>query len=299
MSIDETVTPERASISKQSRAGFHFLSTYQGCRWKWYINHYRHIKPLKVSRYLTFGSAFHAAKEAFYRKQIHDEGAFVEAGLAVLIAERDAYEKSEQWDEDMVKMDVMASKWWQTFADVEFDTYDILAVEEEMLIQLPGDFTMTVRPDVVVCEKATGIVYAFETKTTSRSVPEMARSVACQQQVDAQLLGIKAWMKARSLNVTTLGGVVPDIVYSRQSVCRAERTTPINRSVKELADAQLSFSGLFSEIGQKVQALDAKEMPPEVLFDRNGAWCSQFGCEYEQICRSRWTSPPPGYKYEV
>jgi hypothetical protein len=291
--------PERASISKASRAGFHFLSTYQGCRWKWYINHYRHIKPLKVSRYLTFGSAFHAAKEAFYRGEVTNAEDFVYTGTVVLVAERDAYEKSDQYEEDIVKMRVMASKWWETFAADELATYDILAIEEEMNINLPGGFVMTVRPDVVVRERTTGIVYAFETKTTSRSIPEMARSVACQQQVDAQLLGIKGWMTARGMDISTLGGVIPDIVYSRQSVCRAERTTPINRSVKELADAQLSFSGLFAEIGQKVQALDAKEMPPEALFDRNGAWCSQFGCEYEQICRARFTTPPPGYTYEV
>jgi len=158
---------------------------------------------------------------------------------------------------------------------------------------------MTVRPDVVVREKSTGTVYAFETKTTSRSIPEMARSVACQQQVDAQLLGIRGWMKDRGMDPNTLGGVIPDIVYARQSVHRAERTSPINRSSKELADSQLSFAGLFSEIGQKLATLEAGQMPPEALFDRNGSWCAQFGCEYEQICHARFTSAPPGYAYEA
>lgn len=286
--------------STASRAGYHFLSQYQACRWKWYLHHIRHIVPLKTSKYLLYGQAFHGMKEYFYLNGAPlPRATLIEHGVEWLKSLRDQYEYEDQYLEDLKKMEVMAGHWWDTFAEKEFDTYDILAIEEEMLIHLPGDFTMTVRPDVVVRDKETGIVYAFETKTTSRSVGEMARSVACQQQVDAQILGMRSWLKEHEgLDDSQIGGVIPDIVYVRQSVKKAERCPAINRSAKELADSQLSFSGLFSEIGQKVQALGEGNLPPEMLFDRNGSWCAQFGCEYESVCRSRFTGAPPGFRLE-
>lgn len=285
--------------STASRAGYHYLSTYQSCRWRWYLHHVRHIIPEKTSRYLLYGQAFHAAMEAFYRREVTTQAAFTDVGVEWLTDLKPQYEKLDQFTEDLVKMRVMTAEWWNTFAADEFEKYDVLAIEEEMLIMLPGGFVMTVRPDVVVQSKEDKSILLFEHKTTSRSVHEMARSVACQQQVDAQLLGLKGWLKERDIPTSLIVGVVPNIVYSRQSVKRAERTAPIMRSVKELADSQLSFAGLFSEIGQKVTSLQHDEgLPAEALFDRNGAWCAQFGCEYESICRARFTSPPPGFVLE-
>lgn len=279
-----------------TRSGFHYLSTYQSCRWRWYLNHVRKIVPLKVSRYLLFGQAFHAAKEAFYKGEARSRKDFIQYGIDWLKSLKDQYEKIGQYEDDITKMGAMTIAWYDTFAADEFDKYEILAIEQEYLIPLPAGFVMTVRPDAVVRERESGMIFAFETKTTSRSVSEMARSVACQQQVDTQIMGIFEEMKTRNEPMSMMGGVIPDIVYRRQSVCRAERTAPIKRSTKELADTKLSFSGLFSEIGQKLKSLEDDVLPPEALFDRNGAWCAQFGCEYESICKSRFTGTPPGFK---
>ena len=281
--------------STQSRCGYHFLSSYQSCRWRWYLNNVRHISPNKTSRYLLFGQAFHAAKEAFYKRETPCKADFVAAGYDWLVSLKDQYDKADHYEDDLKKMTTMANEWWNTFAVDEFNTYDILLVEEEIVIPLPGGFAMTVRPDVMVQHKEIQQINLFETKTTSRSVHEMAHSVACQQQVDTQIMGAHVWLEERGIPTTLLIGVVPDIVYTRQSVKRAERTAPINRSKKELADSKLSFAGLFSEIGQKLESIKADTMPPEALFDRNGVWCAQFGCEYESICRSRFTTPPPGF----
>lgn len=290
------MTDERKSTATSS--GFHFLSTYQSCRWRWYLHHVRHIIPLKTSRFLLFGQAFHHAKECFYLEhpEVLDREEFVKRGLDKLMELKPQYEHLDQYEDDVDKMKLMARLWWDTFAADEFNRYELLAIEREMLIPLPGGFTMTVRPDAVVRDRESGLVLAFETKTTSRSVSEMARSVACQKQADAQILGM---INGLGLVHGEIAGVVPDIVYARQSVKRAERTAPIKRSVKELADSQLSFSGLFAEIGQKVQAVEAGDFPPEMLFDRNGAWCAQFGCEYESVCNSRFTGAPPGFALEV
>lgn len=284
--------------STASRAGYHFLSSYQSCRWKWYYRNILKLVPLKTSRYLLFGQAVHGAMEAYYNYEVGNPEEMLQVGLDWLRSLHDQYEKLEHYNDDFDKMQAMIKKWYATYGITDMANYDILAVEVEMIIPLPGGFNMTVRPDVAVQDKNNKSIYLLEHKTTSRSIHEMAHSVSCQAQVDAQILGLQQWCKANDKDPSYIGGVIPNIMYKRQSVCQAERTPVINRTRKELADTQLSFAGLFSEIGQKVASLEAGTMPPEALFDRNGSWCAQFGCEYESICKSRFTGAPPGFKKE-
>ena len=126
----------------------------------------------------------------------------------------------------------------------------------------------------------------------------MAKRVACEMQADAQILGTNVWLAAAAPGSPLYGldcrGVVPDILYKRQSVCTATRDTVVSRTRKELGDAQLTFAGIFSDIATKRASLD-EGVVPELLYARNGGWCGNFGCEYSAICRTRYDSVPPGF----
>jgi hypothetical protein len=277
-----------------SAAGYHYLNLYQCCQWKWHLRHNLGLEPLKLSRFLIFGQVFHLVKEAFYKREIVDLDQMQALMRGALTARRELYERQQDFDDDIVRAPVMLQKWHETFGATDFDNYDILAVEEPMTFALPMGFEMSVRPDVVVRERESGRIYCFETKTTSRSASEMAKRVECEHQVDAQTLGVNNWLSNVQGISGECSGVIPDIIYKRQSVCTATRDVIISRTKKELADARLSWAGIFAELASKRLQLEGGVVP-EALYSRNGSWCGNFSCEYKAICTSRFEGAPPGY----
>jgi hypothetical protein len=236
----------------------------------------------------------------FYGEHVaapRDRDALCELFRFELSRRRELYAKDAEYVDDAERGPVMVAKWYDTFGARDFDTYDILAVEQTMLFELPGGYMMSVKPDVVVAERSSGRVLSLEHKTTSRSASEMAASVACEAQVDAQIMGINAWLRAQG-DTAECSGVVPDVLYKRMSVCTATRDTTVIRSRKELADAALSFAGVFADIAQKRVAYESGVVP-ELLYSHNGAWCGNFSCEYAAVCHSRFEGAPPGYMLDA
>ena len=289
--MSDSVNELRGSASA---AGYHYLNLYQCCQWKWHLRYNLGLEPQLLSRFLIFGQVFHLIKEACYKRAIIDLDQMQVMMRGELTARRELYEKQADFDDDLQRAPIMLAKWHEAFGVDDFDNYEILAVEEQMIFPLPMGFEMSVRPDVVVRERDSGRIYAFETKTTSRSASEMAKRVECEHQVDAQILGINNWLS----NVVGIegecSGVIPDIIYKRQSVCTATRDVVVTRTRKELADAKLGFAGIFAELAQKRASLEAGVLP-EVLYSRNGAWCGNFSCEYKSICTARFQDTPPGF----
>jgi hypothetical protein len=280
--------------------GYHYLNLFQCCQWKWHLRYNRNIIPQKVSRYLVFGQVMHIVFEMFYGEHVaapRDRDALCELFRFELSRRRELYAKDAEYVDDAERGPVMVAKWYDTFGARDFDTYDILAVEQTMLFELPGGYMMSVKPDVVVAERSSGRVLSLEHKTTSRSASEMAARVACEAQVDAQIMGINAWLRAQG-DTAECSGVVPDVLYKRMSVCTATRDTTVIRSRKELADAALSFAGVFADIAQKRVAYESGVVP-ELLYSHNGAWCGNFSCEYAAVCHSRFEGAPPGYMLDA
>lgn len=273
------------SLSKASRVGFHFFNTYQQCPWAWYLRYVVGLEPDHVSKFLSFGTAIHAALEAFYTAMRDALGVtcddLVACGLATLDAARPQYAKADEYDADRARLPTFVKAWYDAHALDDMRTYDIVEVEKEIVFPLPGDFEMTVRKDVTLRERGTGRLVVLEHKTTSRSVSQMATSVALSLQVDVQMLGTAHDLAVDPSNVV----VVPDVIYQRMNgPVRAERPYAISRSRRELRDAEAHFAGLAMETTAKVASLETT--PPEVLFARNGAWCGQgLGCAYIDICR--------------
>lgn len=286
------------SVSKASRCGFHFFSAYQQCPWQWYLRYVVGLEPDHVSKFLSFGTAIHAALEAFYVAMRDALGVtvddMIECGIATLDATRPSYAKADEYDADRARLPNFVRAWYDAHALADMRTYDVIEVEKEITFPLPGDFEMTVRKDVTLRERGSGRIEVLEHKTTSRSVSQMATSVALSLQVDTQLIGTAHDLHVDPSNVV----VVPDVIYQRMNgPVRAERPYAISRSPRELRDAEAHFAGLAMETTAKVASLES--MPPEVLFPRNGAWCGQgLGCAYLDICRQATpTCAPVGFHF--
>jgi hypothetical protein len=279
-----------------SSHGYHYLNLFQCCQWKFHLRYNLLLVPRLLSRFLIFGQVIHLVAEAFYKElpTARDCDGLVSLFLFELARRKDLYSKADAYDEDIERGPVMLRKWYDTFAARDFEENIILAVEETMVFTLPGGYEMTVKPDVVMQRRESGLIYAHEHKTTSRSASEMAKRVTLEMQADAQILGVNAWLKDGDLSAHECSGVVPDILYKRQSVCTATRDTVVTRTRRELADAQLCFAGIFADIASKRSALD-RGVVPELLYSHNGAWCGNFDCEYAPICHAHYTSIPPNF----
>jgi hypothetical protein len=279
--------------SQASQAGFHMLNAYQCCAWAWYLRYVLGLEASHKSKFLSFGTAMHAAMQAYYEAlrdgTLLDQGDFVSAGLTSLAEAKSAYAKPDDFDADRERLPRMLTTWYGEWAQRDAEDFDVLAVEEEIVFALPFDLRMTVRPDVVLRDRLTKGIFALEHKSTSKGVAAMAHSVAMSLQVDAQLLGLRSHFDLADSRLAI--GIVPNILYQRQSVVKAERPAPLSRSPRELAESALNFAGLFRELGAKCERLETSsifaENLPESQFPRNGAWCGQMNCEYEAICRSR------------
>ena len=105
-------------------------------------------------------------------------------------------------------------------------------------------------------------------------------------------------------DLDTLIGTVPGGVVTRLSVVDAGRGSEalyadqLPGLLKELADAALSFAGVFADIAQKRVAYESGVVP-ELLYSHNGAWCGNFSCEYAAVCHSRFEGAPPGYMLDA
>jgi hypothetical protein len=291
------------STSKGTQSGFHFLNIFQQCPWSWYLKYVVGFSPVFVSKFLSFGTAVHAALEEFYTSMRDglpcSADMLVEVGYDALCKEKPRYAKQEVFLEDVERMPPMLRTWHANFAESDMRDYDVVEIEAEHEFEVPLGFCMTVRPDVVLRERVTKRFVVLEHKTTSRSVSGMAHSVNCTLQPDAQILGLAPALGVDASQIV----VVPNILYKNKSVVKAERPMVISRSKRELLDAALNFACLFVDTTQRVSALDDPDYVPELLFPRNGAWCGNgMSCDFADVCRQRFTrdnAPPINFTKEA
>jgi len=272
-------------IRRASKAGYHFINLYQQCPRKWWIHYGLGLVPKQIGKALIYGKAWHEALEVIYTT--NDETAALERGLAELDACTAEYRYAEDLAVDKAKMRAMIplwSAWWRGMSK----EYDVLEVEHEYSAELASGAKMTFRPDALLERKSDKTVYIAEHKSTSYSVDNMVHTVEAQDQATAYLWGLR---KARPDLAPRICGVLLDIAYVR--VYKGTVSDKglvdgaiVNRTARDLAEFELSMSGLFNELGQKYLAWKSASAPPvPVLFPRNGTACSLFGCEYENICR--------------
>ncbi len=274
----------------ESISGFHFLSEYRKCPRRFMLKYVYHLVPEYKSPALLFGIAIHEALARWAVTQDIDSALF-ELDHSIMMSMIN-YADRTQAEKDLQRGTVMIKKYIETWEEVDKEKYKVLAAELGFEVKLANQFKFTGRVDTVVKEKDTGNVYILEHKTTGYSLGAAAHNVMIGDQATAYLFGLQ---KAKpSWKVI---GVIPDILYNRQSVVKCERFTPVLRTQLGLKEFELGIMGTLIEISQKVQSLEKYPWP--FVFPRN-CDAAIFKCEYEDICRIRIESDkvPIGFKKE-
>lgn len=280
---------------RESSRGFHFINTYQSCPRKWYLRYPCGLLPKYTGKALIFGKAWHNGLEQVYLGKGYD------AGLATLKQElldmQGEYQNQSDFESDYTRADILYEAWYSEVGQKLLDEYTVLHVEEELYPSVGGLFTMTIRPDAVIKRKSTGEIFIVEHKTTAYSIANMVSNVNTQDQITAYIWGLLQTKPEYKLNFT---GVLLDVAFLQMRNGVPARTgaqvsqTILYRNETALGEFELNMLGLFNELGQKVKMLSS--CPPKSsdflmlqaqMFPRNGTSCSLFGCEYEDICRSR------------
>lgn len=295
---------------RESNRGYHFINTYQSCPRKWYLHYPCGLSPKYVGKALTFGKAWHEGLAQVYLGKTAEE-AFQVIEQELTNAQQD-YQNQSDFESDMTRAGPLFEAWYTEIGSRIHDEFQVLHVEEEFLPKVAGMYTMTIRPDAIIKRKATGEIFIVEHKTTSYSIANMVASVDAQDQITAYIWGLLSAHPEYQLNFT---GVLLDVAFLAMRDGKPAKTgaqvsqTLLFRNNAALGEFELNMLGLFTELGQKVRALQAQPIDsPDFLilaaqmFPRNGNTCSLFGCEYADICRSkvvpREEQPFPLYKVE-
>lgn len=290
--LNDKLTAERSS----SPAGHHFIQLYNTNKWNFYLKHVLGLEPVKTKPPLIFGGAIHDAKESLYLYE--DPDFAIELFHTILENRKPEYEDSTQYEKDYERGGKMLMTWCNTYLQTDLETMEIIEVEGSHTFDLANGMHTTVRWDLLARQKSTGSVYLFDTKTTGWSIPGTYTSVQNDDQSTMYLLALKKVypeLYRRSV------GLIPDIMYQRQNVVKAERPGIVLRTERELIEYEQELIGLFVEMSQKVQHLQQNpDWPPHMLFPRNGKDESMFkGSEYHDIYRSPLPKdkPPVGFRY--
>ena len=292
--LDMKIATKRGASS----AGHHYIQAYNENKWSFYLRYIRGIVPLHTKPPLIFGGAIHDAKEAFYLYDFSID-ACLETFDKLMRDRRVEYESLETYTEDLSRGKKMLLYWGNTYAESDKEEYELIEVEGSHEFTLANGLPVTVRWDLLVRSRKTNKYYLFDTKTTGYSVPASYKSVEGGDQVTMYLLGVS---KVYPSIMSSLVGLVPDILYKKGNVVRAERPGIVMRNRNDLIEYEQELIGLFNELSQKVEALEGGFQFPHMLFPRNGKDDSMFGSDYPGIYRG--TLPrdlehaPPSYRID-
>ena len=270
-----------------SLAGYSFLSLYVDCQRKWYLSHVCRIEPEFTPKPLTFGSAIHEWREYFYTHGDAGKDQWINA----MSAQRSFYEDEKVFEEDLRRGWLMLRKWLDTWSEHDLMNWEVLAVEEELTVPLTDDWIITIKPDLRIKDRISGNIYIVDCKTTGYSVKSPYDSMEAMDQVTCYMWGLRKLGKP-------VNGLIVDVMYNRKSVYKAERPGIIVRSKADLDNFEEEMIGLYSEIHQKMLALEEGSYDIRQLFRRNGRSCSgAFKCSFSDVCRHHIIpgKPPLGY----
>ncbi len=284
--LEEKLSEKKGSSS----AGHHYIQAYNQNKWGFYLRYVRGLEPIHTKPALLFGGNIHDAKEAFYVS-----GGNIDFTLktfeAVHRSRLKEYESSQVAAKDIEDGKKMLFHWASSTGHDDFNKYDIVEVEGSHEFELANKMKASVRWDLLVRSKDTHKYYLFDTKTTRFSITASYNSVENQDQVTMYLLALK---KVYPDYYKECVGLIPDIMYKKQSVVSSERPGIVMRTPREILEYEQEIIGLHIELAQKIQAL-RDGFPTELahmLFPRNGKDDSYFGSEWPNLYRQDLPKDP-------
>ena len=274
------------------------MDLFATCSWKFFLRLLLGLEPIHKATPLIFGAAFHYGKAVFYATRRGAKA--LDAAEKAILHFKHELESGVEPEALITRVRTLLSRWITTFGQRDLLELEILGVEKEMKVPVPGlkGFFFTVRVDLLARRKSDRAIIIGETKTSSHSV---------KLTLDALELGdqVSAYVKVVGDKLGEPVSVLPDVAYwGKHTVDPAKieivRGTDLTRSKYATSQFMAGVSQRFSEISQKVAAYE-EGRDPGGLFPRNTFYCTAYGrrCEYAEVCRdSRLLSGyvPPGFK---
>lgn len=282
-----------------SSAGHHYIQAYNENKWSFYLRYIRGIVPLHTKPPLIFGGAIHDAKEAFYLYDFSMD-ACIETFEEVMKDRALEYEDASTHADDLARGRKMLLFFGSSYAERDREKYELIEVEGSHEFRLANGLPVTVRWDLLARDRLTKKYYLFDTKTTGYSIPASYKNVEGGDQATMYMLGVSKIYPELYRN---LAGLIPDILYKKGNVTKAERPGVVMRTRNELIEYEQELIGLFNELSQKVEALEGGFQYPHMLFPRNGKDDSMFGSDYPGVYRGvlprDLERAPPGYRIDT
>lgn len=277
--LDEKTSPLDGGASP---AGHHYIQEYNQNKWSFYLRYVRGLESKFRKPALLFGGVIHDAKEAFYRSE-GDMDFTVDAFKKILDAKKSLYEDPATHTKDLNDGVKMLLHWGATYGASDFENYELLEIEGKHSFELVNGMRASVRWDLLARDRRTSKYYLFDTKTTRYSISKSYQSVEGQDQATMYALGLS---RVYPEIFESYVGLVPDIMYKRQSVVSSERPGIVLREKREIVEYEQEIIGLHIELSQKIKALKEGFPWPHMLFPRNGKDDSFFGSDWPDIYRA-------------
>lgn len=295
MTLPSDITIEE---SKMTPRGYHYINSFQCCPRQWYFRHICGLSPQYVKKSLLFGQAIHNTKEIFYRMQ----GYMKADDLAEIFhTQLECLHKYYQYEEDFAKdledgkAMLVGSKnkkgeeflgWYDRYGRGDMVEFKLIATEPELWFPLyAGDEDgMTVRPDLILQHRETENFVIVETKTTRFSLDGMLGSTLRSDQLLIQQMGF-----AHEYGIEHFAGVIVDVMYKNGSRVDCQRSAPVVFSHQECEDLKTQLSSEFHDLAQRRLGVGdgTNNTAIQLEFPRNRSACSQFKCDYQDICSLR------------
>jgi hypothetical protein len=293
-------TKARESAKRRaSHAGFHYHNLYQCCQIKWFMRMILRIETRYTAVPLINGSAFHEGKAVFYKTG--SKAKALRKAETEIKQRKEEFEYLDDYLSVLDRVPILLEAWIDKFGYDDLKRFRIIAVEEELLMKVPGtSYVFSLRPDAIVEEKdGQRLRYGMETKTSSFSIKTTELGVHYGDQATAYLWGANAFYDK------PLYAVIPDIAYwnkqsTKPSNITLTRGDLVQRSPRRIGQFANGLAQLQSIMSQKVEAYK-RGADPYTLFQRNTHYCNAFfkPCEYAEICDNDLTKAkrlPPGFR---
>lgn len=282
-----------------SAAGFHFVNLYQCCPRKWYLRFLKGYAPKLVAKPLILGSAFHEGKALWYK----GKGEVAAIDIATRIIEESKENLAEGvYDEVMFRVPHLLHYWIEAFGERDLEQYKVLAVEKELKVPLlDTGMEMTIRPDTILEDRFSKLVFIMETKSSGFSSRITGEAVYYGDQATAYAWGVRKVMKIEPY------AVQPDVAYWNKQTrdlanMKFTREDLVFRDEERCNRFEKGMAQLFTEMTQKAEAYK-RGFDPWMLFPKNTHYCLSFStpCDFAEVCHQdceKLKRTPRGFKKE-
>lgn len=273
-----------------SGRGYHFISEWQVCPRKWFLKNVAGLQSNEPKAAASMGTVLHWLQERFYVGDFFnvDEPYFDEVN-AKMEEFREAWFEDEDFAESTRKVGAAFAAWRRVYGMGDLANWDIVGVEVPLTAALPNGNVVTGLIDTLFRDKATDELIFKDTKTTSWAPESAHKKVEMGDQVT-----MYTWLIHKTYGDKPLK-MIPDIIYLKPKMPTVHRFGEVRRTKREVENFIYGLCHVTDRMVTDLKSYEENEAPPEYLFPRSATVCSEFGCEFEDICRGSFdeATPPP------